>query len=214
MQNSIYNVDLELKNMEHLTKEKIDIATPWQTYMKSHLLDIETKAKAGIKARTETDTESQLTKMMADLKTKEADLRKKETGKDKVNLDHKAKENIIKSKEADLKAKRAVYNTNNAGLRKKNDEIDVMVKNIANEKHATGKAALQQQLEAFEATRAKLEIERKTAETAKELADSARAQARDDKLEKQKIVSLKQREVKKVAAFKKAGAAVKIPPPV
>jgi hypothetical protein len=91
MQNSIYNVDLELKNMEHLTKEKIDIATPWQTYMKSHLLDIETKAKAGIKARTETDTESQLTKMMADLKTKEADLRKKETGKDKVNLDHKAK---------------------------------------------------------------------------------------------------------------------------
>jgi hypothetical protein len=104
-------------------------------------------------------------------------------------------ENIIKSKEADLKAKRAVYNTNNAGLRKKNDEIDVMVKNIANEKHATGKAALQQQLEAFEATRAKLEIERKTAETAKELADSARAQARDDKLEKQKIVSLKQREV-------------------
>jgi hypothetical protein len=142
-------------------------------------------------------------------------------------------ENIIKSKEADLKAKRAVYNTNNAGLRKKNDEIDVMVKNIANEKHATGKAALQQQLEAFEATRAKLEIERKTAETAKELADSARAQARDDKLEKQKIVSLKQRErwslrsvwlrdiikfleedQKKVAAFKKAGAAVKIPPPV
>jgi len=74
--------------------------------------------------------------MIADLKSKEADLRKKETGKDKVALDQKAKvasnrldkeiktaeaavaaqENVVKSKEADLKAKRAVYNTKNAEL--------------------------------------------------------------------------------------------------
>jgi len=69
-----------------------------------------------------------------------------------------------------------------------------MRKSIAKEKDATKKAALQQQLRALEAARTKLETERKTVETAKELSDPARATARDDRLKKQKFVGLKQRE--------------------
>lgn len=250
LQNSIKNVGIELKNIEHLTKEKIDLATPWQTFMKSHLLNIETKARAGIRARIEVDTENQLTKTIAELKTKEGDLKKKETGRDKASHEQKAKaasdkldqeiktaeaaltaqENVVKTKEADLKAKRTAYNNKNAELRKKDDEIDTVTKEITKEKDAPRKAALQQQKMALEAARARIETEAKTAQDIKESAVSARDKARGDKLKKQKVVGLKQREKwslrsvwlkdvikyleedqKKVAAFKKAGAAIKMP---
>lgn len=250
LQNSIKNVGIELKNIEHLRKGKFDLASPWQMFKKAYLLNIETKAKAGIKARIEVDTENQLIKAIAELVSKEGDFKKKETGTDKAIHEQKAKatsnrlnqeiktaeaavtaeEDVVKTKEADLNAKRTVSNTKNAELRKKDDETDAMTKEITKGKDAARKAVLQEQTSALETVRAKIETEAKTAQDDEELAVSTRDKATGDKLKKQKVVNLKQREKwslrsvwlkdfikyleedrKNVAAFKKAGAAVKMP---
>lgn len=69
LQASIKNVGTELKNVEHLTKEKLDLATEWEAFMKSHLAIVGTKAKEWINQRIVTDTEGQIATMIATLKT-------------------------------------------------------------------------------------------------------------------------------------------------
>jgi hypothetical protein len=249
-QASIKNVGIELKNVEHLTKEKIDLSKEWQDFMKTHVDGVEKKAKAWVSDRIVKETEGQINDMIKKLQALEKDLKAKETGKDKdthektanaasVKLDGEiktakaaveAQEKVVKTREAELKTKRDAATKKNAELRKKTEELSAIVKQIAKEKDATKKATLTKTKDTLEKDKDKLETEKITTDKNKTDAEAKRAAAREEKLAKEKVVGLKQRakwslrskelndvidnleaDKKIVAAFKTAGASMKMP---
>jgi hypothetical protein len=77
MQRIIKDVETELKNVEELTKEKVDLAPLWRAWIDQYLLDITKKSKEFLKAHV-TTTEplvkagiTKYDKLQKDLKTKE-----------------------------------------------------------------------------------------------------------------------------------------------
>ena len=249
-QASIKNVGTELKNIEHLTKEKIDLATEWQSFMKTHMDGVEKKAKTWFSDRIVKETEGQLDaeikKLQADLKVLIAKEKGKDANKheiaakaawDKLEVEVKtaktaveAQEKIVKASEAALKTKRDAATKKNAELRKKTDEINATNKQIAKEKDAAKKAALTKTKDALEKDKTKLEAEKVVTDKEKDKAETERAAAREEKLAREKKVGLKQRQKwmlrskelkdvidnleadkKVVAAFKAAGAKMKMP---
>jgi hypothetical protein len=127
-------------------------------------------------------------------------------------------------------AKRDASTKKNAELRKKSEELNAIVKQIAKEKGATKKATLTKTKDALEKDKAKLETEKITTDTDKTDAEKKRNAAREEKLAKEKVVGLKQRakwslrskelkdvidnleaDKKIVVAFEIAGASMKMP---
>jgi putative ABC transport system ATP-binding protein len=249
-QASIKNVGIELKNVEHLTKEKIDLSKEWQDFMKAHMDGVEKKAKAWFSDRIVKETEGQINDMIKKLQALEKDLKAKEIGKDKATHEKTAKaasdkldveiktakaaveaqEKVVKTRETELKIKRDASTKKNAELRKKSDELNAIVKQVAKEKDATKKATLTKTKDALEKDKARLEMEKRTTDKDKDNAGSSRGLAREEKLAKEKVVGLKQRakwslrskelkdvidnleaDKKIVAAFKIAGASMKMP---
>lgn len=212
-QASIKNVGIELKNIEHLTKEKIDLSKEWQDYMKTHMEGVEKKAKAWFSDRIVKETEGQINDMIKKLQALEKDLKEKEIGKDKAAHEKTAKaasdkldaeiktakaaveaqEKVVKTRETELKAKRDAATKKNTELRKKSDELNAIVKQIAKEKDATKKATLTKSKDTLEKDKAKLETEQMTTNNEKNDAETNRGLAKEDKLAKEKVVGLKQR---------------------
>ncbi|XPS98960.1 hypothetical protein M3J09_008147 [Ascochyta lentis] len=249
-QASIKNVGIELKNVEHLTKEKMDLSKEWQDFMKTHLAGVEKKAKEWFSDRIVKETEGQINDMIKKLQTLEKDLKEKETGKDNAAHEKKAKvasdkldaeiktakaaveaqEKVVKTREAELKTKRDAATKKNAELRRKSDEFNAIVKQITKEKDAKKKADLTKTKDALEKDKTKLESEKVKTDKNKTDAESNRGAAREEKLVNEKAVGLKQREKwslrskelkdvinnleadkKVLAAFKTAGASIKMP---
>lgn len=208
-----------MKNIEHLTTEKVDLAAPWQAFMKSHLLEVETEAKEWIQGRIADDTEKELTKMITTLKKKETELKTAETGAKKADHEKKAKDSsdkfdieikraeaaveaqqkVVKSKEDDLTLKRDAYNKKSTELRNKDSELTTLQKSIAEAKKAkipdaTKVAGLEKQEKTLETDKTRLEAEKKVADDAKKAAVKARKKARNDLMTKQKVVGLSNRE--------------------
>ena len=214
LQASIKNVGMELKNVEHLTQEKLDLATEWDKWMKAHLAEVKTKAKTWIEDRIDKDTTKRLADEIATLKKKEADLKKEETGKNKDTHDKTAKatsdkldveiktaktavtaqEKVVNTKQTELEVKRGAFSKKKAELKKKDGELTTLAKTIAKEKDATKLAALDKQKKTLEQEKTQLEVEKNTAEQYKKTAETARDSARKDLLTKQKAVGLKERE--------------------
>lgn len=212
-QASIKNVGIELKNIEHLTKEKIDLSTEWQGFMKAYVDGVEKKAKDWFSDYIVKDTEGQINDMIKKLQALEKDLNAKETGKDKAAHEKKAKaasdkldaeiktakaaveaqEKVVKTREAELKIKRDASTKKNAEFRKNTDELSAIVKQIAKEKDATKKATLTKTKDALEKDNAKLDTERITTDKDKMDAKRKRDAAKRESLAKEKAVGLKQR---------------------
>jgi chromosome segregation ATPase len=217
LQASVKNVGIELQNVEYFTKEKIDLSKLWYACIENHLTDVETTAKKWLKKRIEEDTEKQIANKITTLEKLEADLKKKETSKDKATHEKKTKEasdkldkeieaaedalanqkTVYENAKADLDAKRAVSAKKKDELKDQNKKLTAIVKQIAAKKNQTDKkklADLNTEKTKLEDQIAKIKTEQITADNAKLQADRDRKKAQGDVPIAEKALGLKQRE--------------------
>lgn len=182
--------------------------------MTSHFTAVETAAKKWFNDRILTDTESQIASMITKLSAAEKELIAKEKGKDAKKHADKAKadsekldKEIVKAqaaaetakkdveaKEKALKAARDAYNKVNKEFKSKSDELSALGKQIAGEKDAKKKAALQKTKDLLVKEVDKLNVQKSAAEKDRVAAYEAREDAKEVKLNKEKAVGLKRRE--------------------
>jgi chromosome segregation ATPase len=219
LQASVKNVGIELQNVEYFTKEKIDLSKVWYAFTKKHLTDVENAAKDWLKDRIEKDTEKKTASMITTLEELEADLKKKETSKDKATHEKKAKEasdkldkeieaakdvlanqeTVYKNAKADLDAKRAVSAKKKDELDDQNNRLTAIVKQITAEKSKKNKnnkkklADLNTEKRKLEGQIAKIKTEKSTADNARLKADRDRKKAQGDVPIAEKALGLKQR---------------------
>ncbi|KAJ4984185.1 hypothetical protein SVAN01_10293 [Stagonosporopsis vannaccii] len=250
LQAAIKNVGTELSNIEPLTKQSMDLAKEWPEFMTSHFTAVEKAAKQWFSDRIVKDTEKQIAAMISTLEKTEKELMAKEKGQDAQKHAEKAKveseriekeivkaqaavdsaERDVKAKEKDLKDKRDEYNKINREFRRKSEELAALEKQIAKERDQKNKAELENTRGALAKEVEKLEDQKNKAENDRTDAETARDNAKAQKLSKDKAVGLKKREKwllrsvelrdvinglekdkKAVADFKDAGAQIKMP---
>ncbi|KAF2678799.1 hypothetical protein K458DRAFT_490904 [Lentithecium fluviatile CBS 122367] len=80
MEQAITNVEIELKNIQGLTGQNVDLSRRWRAFMKDHMAAMDTKNKIWLKNRITRDTKKQVQRGLTKYRAMLSDLRVKEKG--------------------------------------------------------------------------------------------------------------------------------------
>lgn len=207
MKQAIKNVETELKNAEHLTQQKVKLAPLWKTFMREHLNKVRFEAQTYMNARIG-HAETEIRDEIKRLRLLEKSLLRQEKGPKAAT--HKATQ---AKKEKDLKAKLTpalqAEKTQQTKVTTLEKQKEILMGRLAGETNAQKKKTLSTQNKAKgkELTTARAQLQTKTKQvglTRRKLAELYSGGV-------QNVVKNFQKDQRRLAAYKKVVATMKMP---